>query len=245
VNSTGQLQILLYTQQPFVARGFAAVLHGRRDFHLVACCNSLPQTVNFMRAGAPDILLVHLTYRISLSDLQELRGAAGRSQIVLWGQGLSGEFAFQAMQLGVHGILQAHTPVEELLTALQSVHRGVLCFERELMDSVMQQRRITLTKRQGQIVSLVSQGFKNKEIAFALGITEGTVKVYLYKLFQKLGMNDRLDMALYGLKNLFAGEPQLGRIHEAGRRQRRVADPFGPRSLPPQVRERVRLHAVN
>jgi len=88
-----------------------------------------------------------------------------------------------------------------------------------LMDSLLAQTRVTLTRRQGQIVSLVSQGFKNKEIATAMGITEGTVKVYLHKLFRKLGMNDRLDMALYGLKNLFVSPAE-------------APDPFGPRSLP-------------
>jgi DNA-binding CsgD family transcriptional regulator len=73
----------------------------------------------------------------------------------------------------------------------------------------------TLDCRQGQIVSLVAQGLKNKEIAFSMGITEGTVKVYLYKLFQTLGMNDRLDMALYGRKNLFSGQLGLERGRDA------------------------------
>lgn len=243
---TARIQVLLYTQQPFIARGFAAVLHGRRDFGLATCCDSLPGTLQCLRSAAPDIVLVHLASRISLSDLHELRSAAGRGQIILWGQGLAGEFAFQAMQLGVHGILPAETQVDALLAALQNVHRGVLCFERELMDSVLLQKRIALTRRQGQIISLVSQGFKNKEIAFSLGITEGTVKVYLYKLFRKLGMNDRLDMALYGLRNLFAGEPELGRVRDAGWRRRHATDPFGPRSLPPRAAKvRVRLQAVN
>src|ERR1035441_3988958 len=113
VNSTARIQVLLYTQQPFVARGFAAVLHGRRDFGLSACCDNLPRSLQCLRSGAPDIVLVHLGSRISLSDLHELCSAAGRSQIVLWGQGLAGEFAFQAMPLGVHGILPADTRAEE------------------------------------------------------------------------------------------------------------------------------------
>ncbi|MGA2197489.1 MAG: hypothetical protein ABSH40_19660, partial [Bryobacteraceae bacterium] len=146
VNSTARIQVLLYTRQPFVVRGFAAVLHGRRDFGLAGCCDNLPRTLECLRSAAPDIVLVHLASRISLSDLHELRSAAGRSQIVLWGQGLAGEFAFQAMQLGIHGILPADTPVDALLAALRNVHRGVLCFERELMDSVLLQKRITLTK---------------------------------------------------------------------------------------------------
>ena len=185
-----------------------------------------------MHTARPDMVLVYLTARISLSDVRALRSAGDRTHIVLWGEGLPAEFAFQAMQLGVRGILASTISIDGLLTALDNVHRGVLCFERELMDSVLAQTRVILTRRQGQIVSLVAQGFKNKEIASAMGITEGTVKVYLYKLFRKLGMNDRLDMALYGIKNLFVAQTE-------------PPDPFGPRSLPPQVRDRSNLHVLN
>ena len=172
----------------------------------MACCGDLPAVLAGVRAAQPAVVLVYLTSRISLSEVQALRSAGDRAQIVLWGEGLTGEFAFQAMQLGVRGILASTISIDGLLAAIDNVHRGVLCFEQELMDNVLAQTRVTLTRRQGQIVSLVSQGFKNKEIATAMGITEGTVKVYLYKLFRKLGMNDRLDMALYGLKNLFVAQ---------------------------------------
>jgi two-component system nitrate/nitrite response regulator NarP len=176
--------------------------------------------------------LVYLSARISLSEVRALRSASDRAQIVLWGEGLTGEFAFQAMQLGVRGILASNISIEGLLAALDNVHCGVLCFERGLMDSALAQTRVALTRRQGQIVSLVAQGFKNKEIANAMGITEGTVKVYLYKLFRKLGMSDRLDMALYGIKNLFV--PQTD-----------APDSFGPRSLPPRARDRTHLQSLN
>ena len=109
----------------------------------------------------------------------------------------------------------------------------------------MLQKRVALTERQGQIVSLVAQGFKNKEIAWSLGLTEGTVKVYLYKLFRKLGVSDRLDMALYGQKNLFGGHLELEKFREARRPNHRVVEPFGPRSLPPQFGERAGLQAFN
>lgn len=107
------------------------------------------------------------------------------------------------------------------------------------------QKRVTLTKREGQIVSLVAQGFKNKAIGFRLGITEGTVKVYLYKLFKKLDINDRLDMALYGLKNLFGGQMGIERTPDTGETGPRMPDTFGPRTLPPQLRERVAAGRMN
>jgi hypothetical protein len=59
-------------------------------------------------------------------------------------------------------------------------------------------------------VSLLSQGLKNKEIAATLGISEGTVKVYFSRLFQKVGVKDRFELALYGLKNLNTGQLPVG-----------------------------------
>jgi DNA-binding CsgD family transcriptional regulator len=74
---------------------------------------------------------------------------------------------------------------------------------------------VALTQREGQLVSLLSQGLKNKEIATTLMISEGTVKVYLSRLFQKVGVKDRFELALFGLKNLTTGQIPVG---DKGRR---------------------------
>jgi len=60
---------------------------------------------------------------------------------------------------------------------------------------------VHLSRRQSQLVGLLVQGLKNKEIATSLGISEGTVKAYLTTLFEKVGAKDRFELALYGLKN--------------------------------------------
>jgi DNA-binding CsgD family transcriptional regulator len=86
------------------------------------------------------------------------------------------------------------------------VQAGELWFEKALTDSFLCARRVALTQREGQLVSLLSQGLKNKEIATTLMISEGTVKVYLSRLFQKVGVKDRFELALFGLKNLTTGQ---------------------------------------
>jgi len=212
VNPTDRIRIVLYTQQPFVAEGMATVCQTQADVMLTAWPDSQAAALECLRSLLPDVLLVHLTAGISLSELNELRLAAAHCQIILWGQELGGEFAFQAMQLGVRSILPDQTPIGDFLQAIRNVHLGALYFDRGLMESVLSQQCVALTPRQGQIVSLVAQGFKNKEIAYSLGITEGTVKVYLYKLFRKLGINDRLDLALYARRHLFGGQPGLERV---------------------------------
>jgi DNA-binding CsgD family transcriptional regulator len=71
-----------------------------------------------------------------------------------------------------------------------------------MMGNFIRAKTINLTLREGQLVTLLAQGMKNKEIATALYLSEGTVKVYLSRLFQKTGAKDRFELALHGVKNL-------------------------------------------
>jgi DNA-binding NarL/FixJ family response regulator len=212
--SLSRIRVAVYTEQPFVALGLASGFCGQPDLELVPAVEDLAGALRMLASEHPDVLLVNLECGISLQELREIRRCAPDCRVVLWGQKPVTEFASQAIQLGVRGIIPGSAPVESFVTALRNIHMGLLCFEKELMDRVLSQSRVALTARQGQIVSLVAQGMRNKEIAYSMGITEGTVKVYLYKLFKKLGTNDRLELALYGLRHLFSGQPRLERNRE-------------------------------
>jgi DNA-binding NarL/FixJ family response regulator len=135
-----------------------------------------------------------------------LKQCKSSAHLVLWVNSISTELAFQAMSLGVRGILRKTLPMELQVKCLQKVQAGELWLEKSLTDSFLCARRVTLTNREGQLVTLLAQGRKNKEIATALMISEGTVKVYLSRLFQKVGVKDRFEMALFGLKNLSTGQ---------------------------------------
>jgi len=150
----------------------------------------------------PDLVLMDLTHEITFAVLNEMKHAMSSSRIVLWVNSISTELAFQAMGLGVRGILRKTLPTDLQVKCLQKVQAGELWFEKALTDSFLCARRVALTQREGQLVSLLSQGLKNKEIATTLMISEGTVKVYLSRLFQKVGVKDRFELALFGLKNL-------------------------------------------
>lgn len=182
-----------------------------------------------MEQHQPDILLVDLTAGITFGVLSGLHEVASHAKIVLWVHSISTELALQAMSLGVRGILRKTLPVDTLMRCLTRVNDGELWFEKALTDSIMSARRYSLTRREGQLVSLLSQGLKNKEIATALNISEGTVKVYLSRLFQKLGVKDRFELALYGLKNLTPGGGTVETPSQAG-----GAKPGAPVWQPPR-----------
>lgn len=197
--------VLLCSDEPILAEGLSRILAGAEALTLVSFCPRVEELRSQMESHQPDLLLVDLSAGITFSVLSGLHEVAAQAKIILWVHSISTELALQAMSLGVRGILRKTLPTETLLRCLTRVNEGELWFEKALTDSIMSARRYSLTRREGQLVSLLSQGLKNKEIATALNISEGTVKVYLSRLFQKLGVKDRFELALYGLKNLTPG----------------------------------------
>jgi DNA-binding NarL/FixJ family response regulator len=220
-------RILLYSDEPILAKGLESVLRQVEGFELMPTCITLAGLMEQIGQGTPDLVLMDLTPEITFAVLSEMKHAMANSKIVLWVNTISTELAFQAMGLGVRGILRKTLPTELQVKCLQKVQAGELWFEKALTDSFLCARRVALTQREGQLVSLLSQGLKNKEIATTLMISEGTVKVYLSRLFQKVGVKDRFELALFGLKNLTTGQLPVG---EKGHRAGATAMP-GLRSL--------------
>ncbi|HEX4136296.1 MAG TPA: response regulator transcription factor [Bryobacteraceae bacterium] len=209
--------VLLCTDEPILAEGLTRILDGSEALNLVSWCPGIDGLRSEMELHQPDLLLVDLTAGVTFGVLSGLHEVASRAKIVLWVHSISTELALQAMSLGVRGILRKTLPTETLIRCLTRVVDGELWFEKAMTDSIMSARRYSLTRREGQLVSLLSQGLKNKEIATALTISEGTVKVYLSRLFQKLGVKDRFELALYGLKNLTPGTGSIEGV-SAGRK---------------------------
>jgi two-component system nitrate/nitrite response regulator NarL len=201
--------VLLCSDEPILAEGLSRILAECEDLEF-AGSTSATQLRERLEAQSPDLLLLDLTAEVNFALLNSIQEAAAASKIVLWVRAISSELALQAMSTGVRGVLRRTLPVETLVRCLTRVQDGELWFEKTLTDSLMTTRRYSLTRREGQLVALLSQGLKNKEIATAMGISEGSVKVYLSRLFQKLDVKDRFELALFGLKNLTPGQNSLG-----------------------------------
>jgi DNA-binding NarL/FixJ family response regulator len=199
-------RILLYSDEPILARGLESVLRQVEAFELLPTCTTVAGVIEQVAQSAPDLILMDLTPEITFAVLNEMKHAMANTRVVLWVNFISTELAFQAMGLGVRGILRKTLPTDLQVKCLQKVQAGELWFEKALTDSFLCARRVALTQREGQLVTLLSQGLKNKEIATTLMISEGTVKVYLSRLFQKVGVKDRFELALFGLKNLSTGQ---------------------------------------
>ncbi len=202
------MRLLLYLDEPSVSEAIRFLFSQIEDISVERILNDPAQIVPAVQTYEPDIALLSLTPLLHYGVLRQLHEIAPECRIVLWTHLIPQEVAHQAMELGVRGILPRTYSTELVLKCLQKVQEGELWFDKELTASYLTCHRITLTPRQSQLVRMVAEGRKNREIAIALSITEGTVKVYLSRLYEKLGMKSRFELAQMAIRNLqFADHP--------------------------------------
>jgi two-component system nitrate/nitrite response regulator NarL len=206
-------RVYLYTEQPISAMGLKTVLKDG-PFQLESFSGGLPDFLAALETGKPGVVVLDLEPELISAAVNDIKRVSPQALVVLWVNDISTEAAFQAMGLGVRGILRKSLPVDIQVKCLGKVQEGELWFEKALTDKFLSAKRVALSRREGQLITLLAHGMKNKEIAATLRITEGTVKVYLSRLFDKVGAKDRFELALFGLKNLAAEQMQI--IETAG-----------------------------
>jgi DNA-binding NarL/FixJ family response regulator len=195
------LDVLLYTTQPILVVGLAAALE-ESDCRLASVYSGTREVIEALTRARFDVLLIEATPELSTEMLAEIKKAARGAPVVIWVDPVSTEFVAQALSLGVRGVLRKNLSVKLQVKCLEKVGAGELWVEKEMVASLLCTKRIVLGQRERQLVTLLAQGLKNKDIGYRLGLSEGTVKVYLSRLFQKVGASDRFALALYAIENV-------------------------------------------
>jgi len=198
--------------QPVTAEGVRTLLSGSTDLAFADSAESLAQALELLRRTSPDVLMIDKAFGIQailewLGDLKtaELQSGETRSTaIIIWGVSVTEAEALRFLQAGARGILRKTAAIPVVLACLRTVALGRSWMEDCVFrDSNRSDRypRSELTSREQQVLELVEQGFKNKEIATDLGIRPGTVKIHLKHIFEKTGVRGRYGLALNGLKD--------------------------------------------
>lgn len=194
--------------QPVTAEGIRTLLEGTRDVRFLSSCDSLKQAAELIQKEAPDVLVLDKAFGIQaiLDWLVEVRSAAGTNSttnIVVWGVSVTEAEVLRFLQAGARGILRKTAGVQAVLSCVRAVAAGRSWMEDCVFrDSGRSDRypRSELTTREQQVLELVEQGMKNKEIAQDLGIRPGTVKIHLKHIFEKTGVRGRYGLALSGIR---------------------------------------------
>lgn len=188
-------KIFLLSDQPVLLRGFEYVLTGS-GFEVAGSCQAGQFPTALAAAPKPDAVLLDITSGLTFADLGELHSHVPECPVVLWADALPLELMFKTLEFGVRGIVQRHVQPEQLVESLRKVLAGELQIGFGVPGEQQPARRgVSLTPREREIVSFLRQGMRNKQIAHEMGITEGTVKIYLFRLFHKLGVRNRFELA--------------------------------------------------
>jgi len=217
-------RVIVFTDEPVTAEGLATVLSEQNGFEIAAVCGSGRELVRVIGAVQPDLLVVDFCGNLSGGLLSRIAEEAPKCRVVLWVREIPVELAYQAVALGVSGILKKTGPPETFLGNLRRIAAGETCIEPVFAGVI---KTVALTRRESQLLALVSRGLKNREISRTLSLSQGTVKVYLSRLFHKTGVRDRYQLALYGVRNLGLASTEPDGRSLNGRHR----DPALPRSL--------------
>ncbi|MBZ5605574.1 MAG: response regulator transcription factor [Acidobacteriia bacterium] len=192
--------------QPVTAEGLRTLLTGSPDLKFGGISETLGQATGAMRDTAPDLLIVDKGFgmQVVLDWLSTARDGGWHTSVVVWGVSVTEAEALRFLQAGAKGILRKTAGLASVLACLRSVAAGRSWMEDCVFrDTTRSERypRSELTAREQQVLELVEQGCKNKEIAQELGIRPGTVKIHLKHIFEKTGIRGRYGLALNGWKD--------------------------------------------
>src|SRR6185436_10774325 len=187
------IRVVLVDDHPIVLHGLQQLFERQDDFEVVSCCADGAAAVDAVEQLRPDVLVLDLRMPGD-SGLDVLRKLAARQVIaraVLLTAAIRDEEVRDAVKLGAMGLVLKESSPEVLLECVRSVCRGETWIERDTMTRAFRPAGdgsvdTPLTPREIEIVRMVAQGLRNKAIAERLSISEGTVKVHLLNIYEKL-----------------------------------------------------------
>lgn len=210
----GTIRVIVADTQAIFRAGLRKIFALEDDIRVVGQAESLDQTVAAIQKFSADIVIFEAALTPNPADaVSDLLRQSASCRVVVVLQEPDQEMTLDLFRRGAHGIVSREIEPEVLVDCLRKVAQGEPWLERRAVSWVMQAYRtqgsrpagsrpkVSLTPKESLIVSCVTQGMKNKEIALRVGTTEQVVKNYLRKVYDKLGVADRLELALYCLNH--------------------------------------------
>ncbi len=189
--------------QPVTIEGLQSLLRDCNDMQVIGTATSLYSGLELVKDHAPSIILIDKAFGLPavmdwLADLRRTETFG-----VVWGISMNEAEALRLMQAGAHGVMRKTVDALSVLACLRTVAAGSTWMEDSLLgdgDKPVRNSRSNLTPREQEVVELVEQGLKNKDIGLSMGIRPGTVKIHLKHIFEKTGIRGRYGLALSGLR---------------------------------------------
>ncbi|OFW08366.1 MAG: hypothetical protein A3H27_07670 [Acidobacteria bacterium RIFCSPLOWO2_02_FULL_59_13] len=208
-----KIRVLIADRRAVLRLGLEQLLSREPDVSVVGQADGGRQTLKMVSELKPAILLLGLLPdgMAEMDLLRDVQRKCSATRVILLHSLDNEEDAVQAVRLGTTGILPRQATVRNLTDCIRKAEAGGVCVDAHLTTAAshpaaaaiipnsLPQDASPLSLRERQVVGLVSQGFKNREIAQRMFISEQTVKNHMHNIFDKVGVSDRLELALYAI----------------------------------------------
>ena len=195
-------RVLLVDDHPMIGAALQMLLRGT-DYELLERARSVAEATRRIARLKPDLLLldVHLPDGSGLDLLRQFTSRKARPKVILLTAGMDEAQLLAAAELDPDGTVLKTSDPGLLMECMDAVAAGSKWIDPEIAERTRQARERAasappLTRRERELVELVRQGLRNRDIAAELGVTEGTVKVYLHGIFDKFKVENRTELAL-------------------------------------------------
>ncbi|MCA9472604.1 MAG: response regulator transcription factor [Nitrospira sp.] len=203
------ITLIIADDHPLILEGLKNLFSFEKDFTIVARCANGEETLKALRRYKPEILLLdlHMPGNDGLEVLREMKKEQLPTRSIILTATLNEEEVAQAVSLGIRGLVLKELAPALLVQCIRKVHAGELWLEKgsvakafeKLLKREAGRNEATqlLTRREIEIVNLIAAGLRNIEIGERLCISEGTVKMHLHNIYQKLGVDSRTQLIHY------------------------------------------------
>lgn len=213
-DNSGAIRVIVADTQAIFRAGLRKIFALEDDIRVVGQAETFPQASAAIQKFSADVLIFEAALSQNPVDaVAELLRQSANCRLVVVLQESDQEMTLELFRRGAHGVVSREVEPEMLVDCLRRVSQGEPWLEPKAVAWVLEAYRtqglrpagsrpkVQLTPKESLIVSCVTQGMKNKEIALRVGTTEQVVKNYLRKVYDKLGVADRLELALYCLNH--------------------------------------------
>ena len=208
--------VLIVDDHLVVREGLKLILETNELFQVIGEAENGKAALEFIENQPPDVILMDLNMPVmsGLETMKQLNERKVFIPVIILTTYNEDELMIRGIQLGAKGYLLKDTGRENLFRTIESAIRGETLLQPEIMNKIISSKEKTskvktpfeesnLTEKELFILKAAAKGYRNKEIAFDMGIAERTVKAHLTNIFNKLGVNTRTEAVAIALeKNL-------------------------------------------
>ena len=200
------IRVVLVDDHPIVLQGLEHLLARQPDMEVAAACSTVQDGLAAARSR-PDIVLLDLRMPQGggLALIDAIAAERIETKTVVLTAAISDEEVAQALQKGAAGLVLKESSPDQLLECVRRVHAGERWLDPEAMTRVAtaasspepgDDRAASLTAREREVVRMIASGLRNRDIGERLSISENTVKVHLHNIYEKLGVEGRMELLL-------------------------------------------------